>query len=142
AFLPASLEDLDAINFALGLRQFDVAHHQPHPPGYPVYIAVGRLARAAMGDEARALGAVSGVAGAFGLLALIALFDRIGPRLAPRWTLAAALLTVTSPLYWVTAGRPLSDVAGLAAALAIQALALAAAGEGGVIAAALLAALA
>ena len=31
-YLPASLEDLDSINFALGLRQFDVAHHRrTHP---------------------------------------------------------------------------------------------------------------
>src|SRR6476619_7016804 len=45
-FLPSSLEDLDSINFALGLRHFDVANHQPHPPGYPIYIALGRLSRA------------------------------------------------------------------------------------------------
>jgi hypothetical protein len=32
-FLPASPEDLDSINFALGVRHFDVAHNQPHPPG-------------------------------------------------------------------------------------------------------------
>jgi hypothetical protein len=47
-FLPASLEDLDSINFSLGLREFDVARHQPHPPGYPVYIAAGRLVNKAI----------------------------------------------------------------------------------------------
>src|SRR5262245_55331264 len=41
-FLPPSLEDIDSINFALGLRDFDPAQHQPHPPGYPVFIALGR----------------------------------------------------------------------------------------------------
>ena len=41
AYLPSSLEDLDSINFALGLRHFDVANQQPHPPGYPIYIALG-----------------------------------------------------------------------------------------------------
>ena len=35
-WLPSWLEDLDSFNFALGLRHFDVAQHQPHPPGYPV----------------------------------------------------------------------------------------------------------
>ena len=43
-FLARSLEDIDSINFALGLRDFDVAQHQPHPPGYPVYIGIGRVA--------------------------------------------------------------------------------------------------
>src|SRR5450759_5141375 len=37
-YLPASLDDVDSINFALGVRNFDVAHHQPHPPGYPLFI--------------------------------------------------------------------------------------------------------
>src|SRR5215510_3990255 len=45
ASLAPSLEDIDSINFALGLRHFDVANHQPHPPGYPVYIALGRISR-------------------------------------------------------------------------------------------------
>jgi hypothetical protein len=47
-FLAPSLEDIDSINFALGLHHFDPALHQPHPPGYPVYIALGRLSLAAI----------------------------------------------------------------------------------------------
>ena len=44
ALLPHTLEDLDSINFALGVRQFDVAKHQPHPPGYPLYTLLIRAA--------------------------------------------------------------------------------------------------
>src|SRR5687767_2337111 len=40
--LAPSLEDIDSINYALGLRDFDPARHQPHPPGSPVYIVLGR----------------------------------------------------------------------------------------------------
>src|SRR5215207_3612519 len=47
-FLPLSLEDIDSINFALGLRHFDLALHQPHPPGYPLYIALGHVSLAAL----------------------------------------------------------------------------------------------
>ena len=42
-FLPQSLEDLDSVNFALGIRDFDVANHQPHPPGYPLWVAAARI---------------------------------------------------------------------------------------------------
>jgi hypothetical protein len=42
SFAP-SLEDIDSINFALGLRDFAPGLHQPHPPGYPVYIALAHL---------------------------------------------------------------------------------------------------
>src|SRR3954463_5379427 len=45
-FLAPALEDIDSMNFALGLHHYDPALHQPHPPGYPVFIAVGRLALA------------------------------------------------------------------------------------------------
>ena len=48
-FLAASLEDIDSVNFALGVRDFDVATHRPHPPGYPVYIALGKAATAIAG---------------------------------------------------------------------------------------------
>src|SRR2546429_242054 len=42
-FLAPNLEDVDSINFALGLRDFNPGLHQPHPPGYPVYMALGRI---------------------------------------------------------------------------------------------------
>jgi hypothetical protein len=47
-FLAPALEDIDSINFALGLHHYDPALHQPHPPGYPVFIAAGRVALAAI----------------------------------------------------------------------------------------------
>ena len=141
-FLPKSLEDLDSINFALGLRQFDVARHQPHPPGYPVYIAIGKLVHAAVPSEATVLSLIAIVAGALGVFALVALFARIDPALPRRWSMAAALMTVTAPLYWLTAARPLSDVPGLAASVAVQAFTLAATGAPRVLAAGLFAGLA
>ena len=37
------LYDLDSVNFALAIGRFDPRVHQPHPPGYFLYISVGRL---------------------------------------------------------------------------------------------------
>ncbi|PYR40746.1 MAG: hypothetical protein DMF95_32785 [Acidobacteria bacterium] len=123
-YLPASLEDLDSINFALGIRHFDVAHHQPHPPGYPVFMLIAKAMQKAVSSEATALGLVSIVAGTLGVLAMAALYRRLngpGPNAS---SLAAVGVAMTSPLYWFTAVRPLSDVSGLAAALAVQAMTL------------------
>jgi hypothetical protein len=126
-YLPASLEDLDSINFALGVRHFDVAAHQPHPPGYPVYILVTKAAHVLIPSEATALAAVSLGAGALGVLAIVALFRRLEPGGAPHlWPLAAASVAIAAPLYWFTTVRPLSDVPGLVAAITVQALILAA----------------
>jgi hypothetical protein len=128
-FLPASLEDLDSINFALGIRQFDVAQHQPHPPGYPVFIFAAKAVHAVISSEVRALSLLAVFAGGFAVLALVSLFralDRPGGRVAEAEPLAllATLLVATSPLFWVTSARPLSDAAGLGLALAVQALVL------------------
>lgn len=37
------LDDYDSVQFAMGVHQFDVWRHQPHPPGYPLYIWLGQL---------------------------------------------------------------------------------------------------
>ena len=37
------LYDLDSVNFALAMQRFDPRVHQPHPPGYFLYICAGRL---------------------------------------------------------------------------------------------------
>ena len=121
-YFPTSLEDLDSINFALGVRQLNVAHHQPHPPGYSVYIALAKAVHAAVPDETRALALLSVVAGALGAVAMAALFGRLTSVGRSTWVPVA--LGLTSPLYWFTAARPLSDMPGLAAALAVQALTL------------------
>jgi hypothetical protein len=145
ACLPSTLEDIDSLNFALGLHDFDPARHQPHPPGYPVFMAVGKIARAIIPSDAKALavlGAIFGALAAFPLVALFESLERLDPdreAVAPNGpsppkrphrvrerasTLTAKLATVlvmASPLYWFNALRPMSDVPGLTVTLAAQA---------------------
>ena len=121
-FLPASLEDLDSINFALGIRDFDVARHQPHPPGYPVFMAAAKLLEVFVGSELLSLAVLSVVCGALAIVAMASMMAAMDGRTTA--AVAATLLAVSTPLFWVTASRPLSDMPGLAAALGVQALVL------------------
>jgi hypothetical protein len=142
-FLPPSLEDLDSINFALGIRDFDVSEHQPHPPGYPLYILAAKAVHGVVGPEVRALSLLSVVAGSLVLLALFKLFSELDrDRPDSPYTTLAALLAAVCPLFWVTAARPLSDMPGLAAALGVQVLILASRTPGALAVAALCAAFA
>ena len=131
--LAPSLEDIDSINFALGLRDFDPARHQPHPPGSPVYIALGRALLAlvsAIGSglsqtaaEALTLSLWSALAGAVALVAAGGCFRKLRPgRGRPVWACGAA--RGLPALYWLSGLRPMSDLPGLAAALVAQALIL------------------
>ena len=128
AFLPPTLEDLDSMNFALGVRDFDPSRHQPHPPGYPVFIALGKLSHAVWPSDAGSLSIWGAIFGALAVFPLVALFrsiealDRTATDAArDRRAALATLVAVASPLYWFTALRPLSDTPGLGMALAAQA---------------------
>lgn len=128
--LAPSLEDLDSINFALGVEHYDIAEHQPHPPGYPIFIAVGKLSTAivsrvagpeavARAHEAKGLavwGAIFGALCVFPLFVLFKALDRSTPL-----ALAGTALVLASPMVWFNASRPMSDIPGLAFALAAQA---------------------
>jgi len=55
AFRSHDLYDLDSVNFALALERFDPSVHQPHPPGYFLYICLGRLLNLLVHDANLAL---------------------------------------------------------------------------------------
>lgn len=127
--IPVTLEDEDSVNMALGVEAFDVRRYAPHPPGYPVYIAMAKSSTAIVSalqpEWPRGRRAAAGLAwlsvlcGALGVFVLAAWWRGLG--LTPWWSVGAATMTVVSPLYWFTAARPLTDVPGLVIALAVQA---------------------
>src|SRR5436305_1894026 len=93
-WLPRTLEDLDSINFALGVRDFDVARHQPHPPGYPIFIALAKgstavLRAVGVGAAApRGLAIWSAIGGTLALPALFVFLRRLeGRDSVALWTL-------------------------------------------------------
>jgi hypothetical protein len=91
------LYNWDAVQFALALHEYDVVKHQPHPPGYILYVALGRLVNSWTGDAAAAyvlLAVAFSGAGTFVVYLLArTVYDR------PTALTAASLLAV-SPLFW------------------------------------------
>jgi hypothetical protein len=91
------LYNWDAVQFALALREFDIAKHQPHPPGYLLYVALGRLLNIPLGDPNLAYVALAMVFSAATTVAVYclarALYDRVTAA-------AAATLLAVSPLFW------------------------------------------
>jgi len=132
-FLAPTPASIDGVNFVLGVRDFDVNDHRPHPPGSPLYIALGKTSHMLFGAnvqepsarlswETRALAVWSAILGAMSVLPLLAIFRRLGRNERRAW--AATLLTLAFPLFWILAIRPLSDLVGLTLALIVQALLL------------------
>lgn len=65
----------DAVNFILALRDYDVRLHHPQPPGYPVFVAMGRVVQLVIPDANSALVAVAMLLSA-GAVAAIYLLGR------------------------------------------------------------------
>ncbi|MDI3339475.1 MAG: glycosyltransferase family 39 protein [Sphaerobacter sp.] len=87
----------DAVQYILSLQRFDIAAHQPHPPGNPLYVVLGRGAHVLLPDPNQALIALS-------ILASVVVVwgtARLGARLADRRVgLWAAGLVAVNPLLW------------------------------------------
>lgn len=118
-----SLHDWDEAQFAHGVRDYDVAAHQPHPPGYPVFIGAAKLVHlAGVGDEFRAVECVV-VLSAMLLFPIVFFLGReLGFSFGA--SIAAALLYVFFPHVWVYGGTGFSDIPGAALGLLACALLL------------------
>jgi len=91
------LYHLDSVHYALGLEKYDVYLHQPHPPGYFLYVMAGRALNVFVQDPNASFIWISVVASGLAVVALYylgsAIFD-------PTVGISAALLALTSPLFW------------------------------------------
>lgn len=107
-YCTAIAQDPDGARFARALLRFDLVQGHPHPPGYPLFIALGAVLHRLGAAPAFSLSLVSALSlGA--LVALIASWSR------PYSALGAVLLVVV-PLGTVLSARPLSDMLGAALA--------------------------
>lgn len=96
-FASQMLYGWDSANFALALDYYNVAWHQPHPPGYPLYVALGKLFDLLFHDANASFVAISVItsAGAVSLLFLL------GRRMYGPWVgLAAGALLAFAPGFW------------------------------------------
>ncbi|MCC7397893.1 MAG: DUF2723 domain-containing protein [Planctomycetes bacterium] len=97
----------DVANFLLALDDFDLTQHRPHPPGYPLYVMLGRAAAWWCGDGHRALVVLSALGAALALPATWLLARCwLSPALAT-WTALAACF---APLTWFYGAVGLASV--------------------------------
>ena len=91
------LYDLDSVNFALAMQRFDPRVHQPHPPGYFLYICLGRLLNVLFHDANLALVVLSILASCGMAIVIYKMtMDWFGPSAAQ----FAGIFFLLSPLAW------------------------------------------
>jgi Dolichyl-phosphate-mannose-protein mannosyltransferase len=102
----SSLEEFDSANYALAVREFNLAKHQPQPPGYLFFIWAARVAHLWIPDPVHALTAVQAISGALAILLYYGLLRRCMP---PAWALSSTLLVIFSAQVWLQHVRPMED---------------------------------
>lgn len=91
------LYHMDSVHFALALDDYNIALHQPHPPGYFLYVMFGRLLRLFISDANTVFVSISML---FSGLMIVAVYY-VGRELFGKKTgLLAALIALTSPNIW------------------------------------------
>lgn len=104
------LEDWDSVQFALGIHNYSIADHQPHPPGYPLYILLGKLFYIVFQDDLKALNFMSAFLGS---LIIIPLYFLTKKMFNPTTAFITILFFIFLPLPWILSTVALTDIPGL-----------------------------
>ena len=111
------LDEIDSVNFAMGVREFNVWEHQPHPPGYPLYIFFGWIGAKLFGASPQlSLHFISALGGALFVAAWFLIvrlqfnppsrsYGAASERLGWWVTTCVAIM----PVVWMTGTKVLSD---------------------------------
>lgn len=109
-FLSPYLEDWDSVQFALGLHNYSIVDHQPHPPGYPLYTLLGKFFYLFLQDDLKALTFLSSFLGSLILIPLYYFTKKMFDKTTAHTTI---LLFALTPLPWLLSEVALTDIPGL-----------------------------
>ena len=115
-----SLNDWDEGLFSMGVAEYDVNQHRPHPPGYPLFVAAAKAVHLLGVNEFRCLQVIVLLGACFLFPALVMFAREIGFDFAT--SMCGALIFTFLPNVWIYSGSGFSDVP--AATLGIGACAL------------------
>jgi 4-amino-4-deoxy-L-arabinose transferase-like glycosyltransferase len=111
-----ALDDIDAVQFAMGVQSFDLWHHQPHPPGYPLFVFFGWLGTRFFHIRTESsLYCASAFGGGLFIAAWFLIIRAQFSENLAWWVTTSLLIT---PIVWMTATKAVTDMlaAGLMSA--------------------------
>lgn len=96
-FTSKFLYHMDSVHFALALEKYDITTHQPHPPGYFLYVMLGRLLNLFISDANNVFITISIL---FSGLTVVAVYYLAKEIFDEKIAIIASALTITSPNIW------------------------------------------
>jgi hypothetical protein len=114
--MAASPLDWDEMQMLLGLRDYDILFHRPHPPGFPLFIAAAKVLHLAGVSDFAAFQVLNALAAT--ALFPLALFAFREMRFPLRTAVIGSALLAVMPNIWFLSGGAFSDVPAAALVLA------------------------
>jgi len=96
-FTSRFLYNWDAVQYALGTQNYNITYHQPHPPGYLLYVAAGKALNLLTDDPNGSFVLLSILASG---LAVSSLYLFGARAMGDRDGVYAALLLLFNPVFW------------------------------------------
>lgn len=109
-FAERSFWEWDDIMFANALHRFNLQEHVPHPPGYPLFIGMGRLLNFFLHDDLKSLVFINVFFGSLLIFPLYFFYRYFASTLVALW---AAILSLFNWVVWVYSETALSDLTSL-----------------------------
>ena len=109
-FLSPWLEDWDSVQFALAIHDFSISEHQPHAPGYPIYVLLARFFYVFTQNDTLALTLLSATFGTATIIPLYLITKHFFGKFSA--FTATALFTVI-PIGWMMSISALTNMPGL-----------------------------
>lgn len=106
-----SFDDWDTVQFALAIDKFDMSLHQPHPPGYPIYVGILKFGSLFTSDYLDLMIFVS-IVSAF--ITLFAWFVIVKEFKDTKYAITFTILLALFPLFTVNSLKGLTDMPALA----------------------------
>lgn len=110
SFMSPWLEDWDSVQFALALDEYSLVSHQPHPPGYPIYIILGKMVNFFLDNSTLSLSLLSALAGALSIIPFFLLAKKL---IGKKGAILASLIFTILPIHWVLSEIPITNITGL-----------------------------
>ncbi|KKR86103.1 MAG: putative membrane protein, dolichyl-phosphate-mannose-protein mannosyltransferase family [Candidatus Woesebacteria bacterium GW2011_GWB1_41_10] len=109
-FMSPWLEDWDSVQFALAFDDFSLVKHQPHPPGYPLYILIGKILNFYFENPTLSLTFLSAALGALSVIPFYLLTKKLFDK---KIAILTSLVFISLPVHFVLSEIAISNIPGL-----------------------------
>lgn len=96
-FTSKFLYEWDSVQYALAFEKYDISHHQPHPPGYILFVALGKVINILFNDANTTIVFISIV---FSILTTLLVYFLAKQMFSRNVAISSSLLLIFNPIFW------------------------------------------